>query len=44
VKAHYFNDTDHTHTIEKGAETNAKIVAKLITNLSETDLKSFLNN
>ncbi|MEN2284128.1 rhamnogalacturonan acetylesterase [Algoriphagus sp. SE2] len=42
VKTHYFNDTDHTHTIEQGAALNAKIVAKAIRNLSETDLKSFL--
>ena len=42
VKAHYFNDKDHTHTIEKGAELNAEIVAEAIGNLSEIDLKKYI--
>ncbi len=42
VKANYFNDTDHTHTIEKGAELNARIVAKSIESLPKTDLRNFL--
>ncbi|WP_425639139.1 rhamnogalacturonan acetylesterase [Algoriphagus yeomjeoni] len=44
VKAHYFIDTDHTHTIEAGAELNAKIVAEAIESLNGIDLKDFLKN
>ncbi|WPR77155.1 rhamnogalacturonan acetylesterase [Algoriphagus sp. NG3] len=42
VKAHFFNDTDHTHTIEEGAELNASIVVEAIKTISENDLKRFL--
>ena len=44
VKAHYFNDTDHTHTIEEGAILNAKIVANAIESLNGIALKDFLKN
>ena len=44
VKAHFFNDTDHTHTIEEGAELNAKIVAEAIECLNGIGLKDFLKN
>ncbi|SFT50604.1 Lysophospholipase L1 [Algoriphagus locisalis] len=44
VKAHYFNDTDHTHTIEEGAELNAKLVAKAIEDHKETGLNQFLKD
>lgn len=42
VKAHFFNDTDHTHTIEEGAELNAKLVIDAIKDLDQLELKSFL--
>lgn len=42
VKAHFFNETDHTHTIEEGAELNAKLVVDAIKDLDQLELKSFL--
>ncbi|MCE7056063.1 rhamnogalacturonan acetylesterase [Algoriphagus sp. AGSA1] len=42
VKAHFFNDTDHTHTIEEGAGLNARIVVEAIKIIPENDLKGFL--
>lgn len=44
VKSHYFNDTDHTHTIKEGAELIAEIVAKAIKNLQENSLSGYLKN
>ncbi|MDR7132603.1 lysophospholipase L1-like esterase [Algoriphagus sp. 4150] len=42
VKTHFFNDTDHTHTIKEGAELNAKVVVEAIKIIPENDLKAFL--
>ncbi|MBD8489758.1 rhamnogalacturonan acetylesterase [Echinicola sp. CAU 1574] len=42
VKAHYFNDKDHTHTIEEGAQYNAEAVVKGIKGLEQCDLKNYL--
>ncbi|AWW33188.1 rhamnogalacturonan acetylesterase [Echinicola strongylocentroti] len=42
VKAHFFNDTDHTHTILEGAKYNAKAVVKGIQGLENCDLKGYL--
>ncbi|MEB2785645.1 rhamnogalacturonan acetylesterase [Algoriphagus persicinus] len=42
VKAHFFNNSDHTHTIKKGAELNAKIVAEAIKDIDQLTLKTYL--
>ncbi|GGZ34598.1 rhamnogalacturonan acetylesterase [Echinicola pacifica] len=42
VRAHYFNEKDHTHTILEGAEYNAKAVVQGIKALDNCDLKAFL--
>ncbi|WP_192350123.1 rhamnogalacturonan acetylesterase [Algoriphagus sp. Y33] len=42
VKTHFFNNTDHTHTVEEGAELNAELVTNAIKMLAENGLKSFL--
>jgi len=42
VRAHFFNDKDHTHPILDGAKFNAKIVAKGIESLEKNDLKDYL--
>ncbi|MBN7816320.1 rhamnogalacturonan acetylesterase [Algoriphagus sp. YJ13C] len=42
VKDHFFNDKDHTHTIQEGAELNAEIVARAIADLEEIELKEYL--
>ncbi|MEB2775431.1 rhamnogalacturonan acetylesterase [Algoriphagus sp. D3-2-R+10] len=44
VKAHFFNETDHTHTIEEGAELNAEIVTNSIKTLPGNGLKAFLKD
>lgn len=42
VRTHYFNETDHTHTIQEGAELNAELVAKAIEDLKGIALKEYL--
>jgi len=42
VKDHFFNDTDHTHTIKEGAEYNAKAVVTGIETLEGCSLKDYL--
>lgn len=44
VKAHFFNDTDHTHTIEEGAKFNAKVVVDAIQDMDQLELKSFIKH
>lgn len=44
VKTHFFNETDHTHTIEEGAAFNAKLVVEQIKTLPDNLLKSFLRD
>ncbi|WP_295767584.1 GDSL-type esterase/lipase family protein [uncultured Mucilaginibacter sp.] len=43
VKATYFNDKDHTHTIEAGAVLNAKLVAMGIKQAKGFGLSRYLN-
>ncbi|MCH7397814.1 rhamnogalacturonan acetylesterase [Belliella sp. DSM 107340] len=42
VREHYFNTTDHTHTIEAGAKFNAEAVVKGISSKPENPLAGFL--
>ncbi len=42
VSTHFFNQEDHTHTIEAGAKYNAAAVVKGIRQLKGSDLKEFL--
>ncbi|WP_373398974.1 rhamnogalacturonan acetylesterase [Algoriphagus halophilus] len=42
VRTHYFNETDHTHTLQEGAELNAQLVAKAIDELTKIALKEYL--
>lgn len=44
VKAHFFNESDHTHTIEEGAAFNAKLVVEQIKTLPDNSLKTFLKD
>lgn len=42
VNAHFFNGTDHTHTIQEGAGLNAKTVVEAIAQMNDIKLKDYL--
>ncbi len=42
VLDHYFLAADHTHTIEEGARKNAEIVAQALSEIPNTEFKSWL--
>ncbi|WBL44742.1 rhamnogalacturonan acetylesterase [Algoriphagus halophytocola] len=44
VRTHFFNETDHTHTILEGAKFNAELVVEAIKKLNENQLSSYLKD